>query len=111
METAGTDAMIETVAGTDNEINSVTIDAGSVVEVVDNSSLTLVGTITNNGTIALDSTGDPTDLVISGTVSLTGAGTVTLSNNSAISTGGVAILFGLTRGATKSRTRVGTVRT
>lgn len=40
------------------------------------------GTYTNNGNITLNSTGNNTDLKVSrGEVSLTGGGTVTLSNN------------------------------
>ena len=41
----------------------------------------LVGTITNSGVIALNSAGNVTDLVINGDVTLTGGGSVTLSNN------------------------------
>ena len=41
----------------------------------------LVGTITNNSIIALNSGGTSTDLIINGDVTLTGSGSVTMSNN------------------------------
>ena len=44
-------------------------------------SLTLVGTINNTGSIQLISAGNGTDLIAAGTVTLTGGGTVALSNN------------------------------
>jgi hypothetical protein len=75
--------VIETLAGTtDNVLSGVAISAGTTVTVTDDSSLTLAKTITNAGTLAVDSTGDATDLLISGTVSLQGGGSVTLSDNS-----------------------------
>ena len=40
----------------------------------------LVGTITNTGSILINSTGSFTDLLISGDVTLTGGGIVTLAN-------------------------------
>jgi hypothetical protein len=80
LDTAGTNAMIETLAG-GSEIDNAVIAAGSVVEVNDNTALTLVGAIANAGTIALDGFINPTQLMIDGTVTLSGAGQVTLSNS------------------------------
>ena len=51
------------------------------VSVSDGTALTLKSTITNNGVIALASSGDATDLVVAGTVALKGTGVVTMSDN------------------------------
>jgi autotransporter passenger strand-loop-strand repeat protein len=74
---------IETVSGgTGSTLNGVAIAAGSTVTVVDNSRLVLEGTIRDRlGTIFLDSTGDATDLLISGNVTLSGNGRVALSDD------------------------------
>ena len=53
---------------------------GGLVTVNDGSTLTLSGTINNAGTIALDSTGDVTALIIAGDVSLSGSGIVELNS-------------------------------
>ena len=65
----------------------LTIAAGSTVQLADNAGLTLSGgtatnpgVIINQGTIALNSTGDNTTLVVTGTVSLQGGGKITLSD-------------------------------
>ena len=50
------------------------------VTINDNTTLNLVGTITNSGTLTLNSLGNTTSLVIQGDVTLDGGGTVTLSN-------------------------------
>ena len=52
-----------------------------LIEVADGATLNVGGTVKNIGTIALDSTGDATTLGIIGSVSLTGAGDVLLSDN------------------------------
>jgi hypothetical protein len=62
----------------------VSILAGSTVKVSDDSSLLLSGTISNNGTIAVNglSALNPTTIrIISPTLTLTGTGTVLMSNN------------------------------
>ncbi len=52
------------------------------LSVPNNNALTILGTINNTGSIQLNSGGNNTDLVIGApTVTLTGAGTITLSNN------------------------------
>jgi hypothetical protein len=53
-------------------------------EVIDNTEVTLRGTITNSGNIALNTGGNITDVRISGDVTLTGGGTVTMSDNGAL---------------------------
>ena len=64
-------------------LNGVTISSGSNYSVSNATLTVLQGTITNNGTIQLNSGGNNTDLQIVGPVTLTGSGTVTLSNNGA----------------------------
>jgi hypothetical protein len=61
---------------------AVTIAAASTVQVADNNVLFLYGKVDNLGTLALDSTGDATRIILSSpTVSLTGGGTLLLSNS------------------------------
>ena len=63
-------------------LNSVTISPASTVTLTDGSNTSLTGTIVNKGNIALSSTGSTTELQINNqTTTLTGGGTVTLSNN------------------------------
>ncbi|HZW05317.1 MAG TPA: hypothetical protein VFF58_00275 [Candidatus Nitrosotalea sp.] len=63
----------------DPKLDSVT-NSGSLV-VPNDTFLTLVNTITNTGTIFESSTGGPTQINISGPVTLTGGGKVVLSNS------------------------------
>ena len=87
--------IIDTIAGTNSVLNGVTISTGSTVTVTDDSTLTLKGTINNDGTLALDSTGDATDLTISGNVNLQGGGDIAPSddsNNNIVSNGSTAKL-------------------
>src|SRR5208282_2578280 len=69
-------------------IDNLTIDATSSLSIPNDQSLTVVGsgsgtgTINNSGTIALEATGYGASLLASGNVSLTGGGTVTMSNSS-----------------------------
>jgi len=64
-------------------LNGVTISKGSTYLEPDNTNTVLQGTITNNGNIQLNSSNNATDLRISGPVTLTGTGTVTMGNNGA----------------------------
>ena len=64
-------------------LNGVTLSTGTSYVIPDNTNTTLQGTITNNGTISQNSGGDNTNLLISGPVTLTGTGTLTLSDNAA----------------------------
>ena len=69
-------------SGSQSTLNGVTIANGATVKITDNTALDLKGAITNSGTIALNSSGDTTQLKISGSVSLNGAsGHVTLTDN------------------------------
>ena len=88
--------MIEATGGSDQldgtGVSAVTITSGSTVEVEDSQTLTLDGTssaggsIVNQGTVALESTGDWTNLNIgssnNGTVTLSGGGMIALGDNS-----------------------------
>jgi len=65
----------------DGSTNTPTISSGSTVTLLNGMSTTLIGTIINNGTLAQNSTGSFTDLHISGKVTLSGSGSLTLSNN------------------------------
>jgi hypothetical protein len=73
----------------------LTIAAGGNIWVTDGVSLTLSGQIKNEGTIYLASVGDPTDLLISNRVTLSGSGQVLLSDytaNAIIDDGSAATL-------------------
>ena len=72
------DGLIETVCG-DSTFDDVTIACGSNVQVNDGTSLTLQGTIDNNGTITLAPAAYDPSLVIDGLVCLQGNGSVVLS--------------------------------
>jgi hypothetical protein len=93
--------VIETVAGTNSTLNGVTIVAGTPATVVDNSTLTLKGIVTNAGTIALQSTGDLTELAIGSNVTLTGSGKVMLADVAPAVVGGSTNAI-LAAGATAS---------
>ncbi|HMD99380.1 MAG TPA: PEP-CTERM sorting domain-containing protein [Terriglobia bacterium] len=64
-------------------VNGVTISTGSTLTLLNGATTTIQGTITNNGTMDQHSTGSNTDLLVSGAVTLTGSGSLILSNNSA----------------------------
>jgi hypothetical protein len=92
--TLGGAGTIATVSGA-NTLNSVAIAGGTTVKVTDHTVLDLKGTIANGGTIALNSSGDSTQLIISGSVLLNGIGHVTLTdntNNIIVSDGSAATL-------------------
>ena len=61
-------------------LSGLTISAGSTVTTPDNTTTILQGTITNNGTIALNSAGNTTNILLSGNVTLGGTGELTMSN-------------------------------
>jgi PEP-CTERM motif len=63
-------------------LNGVTVSSGSTVSLFNNSAATLQGTITNNGTIAMDAGNNTTDLHISGAVILSGGGSLSMSDSS-----------------------------
>ena len=64
----------------DGSAQAVTV--GGMLEVASGSTMTLLGTITNDGTIGLNSVGYNSDLIIAGTlVTLNGGGTIALSDS------------------------------
>jgi hypothetical protein len=72
--------IVEVPGGHNITLNGVT---SSGTYAIQNNAVTQVaaGTLTNSGTIQLNSAGNFTELEIDGNVSLTGSGTVTMSNN------------------------------
>ena len=78
LSTSGNGVM-QVVAGNGTTLNGLT-NAGNY-QILSSASTTLRGTINNTGKISLLSTGGGTDLYISGTVTLTGKGSVVTSNN------------------------------
>jgi Legume lectin domain/FecR protein len=92
--TLGGTGMVATEGGADM-LNGVAIAGGTTVNVTDNTTLELSGTISLSGSIALNSLGDVTQLKISGYVLLDGGGQLTLSdniNNNIVSDGSAATL-------------------
>ena len=57
------------------------LNSAAVLNLGDGSSLQLKGTLNNTGTMTIGSTGDETDLIISGSVTLAGTGHVTLTDH------------------------------
>jgi probable HAF family extracellular repeat protein len=85
---------VETVVG-DSVINGATFNNTGSVVVNDGTELTVNGIINNTGTIALNSIGDATNLVVDGSLTLQGSGLVALSDritNGVISNGAPATL-------------------
>ncbi len=74
-----------------NTATLVSLTNAGVFEVTNNTAVNLVGTITNRGSILIDSTGDSTDLVLSGDLTLNGGGSVTLLSAGRIGGSGVLI--------------------
>ncbi len=65
----------------DGSASPVTITAGSTVQVDDGDALMILGSIVNQGEIALDASASATGLIVDGTVTLSGPGSVILSDN------------------------------
>jgi hypothetical protein len=81
---------ISTFSGTatldgSTSVGALTLVAGSSLVVTNNTILDVKGSIVNNGTISLSSGGNVTDLVVAGSAgssaTLSGTGTLTMSNN------------------------------
>ena len=70
-----------TVTSINSSLTGLTT-SGSLI-IANNTSTTLGGTITNNGTITLDNSGNNTFLLINGAVSLKGTGSVVLGGAAA----------------------------
>jgi hypothetical protein len=86
LETA-TDGVITTQAGSSNTLVGVTVVAGTTVDVVDGSTVTLEGTTTDQGSIAVGSVAGATLAIapvglLTG-VTLTGGGSVVMSDSAA----------------------------
>jgi hypothetical protein len=70
--------------GSFNELNSATLNgvtSNATLNVLNNTTLTVEGTLVNNGTINLNSINNTTAFELSGNVALNGTGTITMSNN------------------------------
>ena len=79
---ASNNSLISVPTGWSASLNGVTLTTGSLLNAENAASTTLVDTFTNNGTIALNSSGNWTRLYMSGSnVTLGGTGTVNMSNN------------------------------
>ena len=74
------DGTIATMGGL-NTFDEVAIASATTVDVTDSTVLDLTGLITNNGVIALNSSGDATELEISGDALVEGSGQVVLTDN------------------------------
>ena len=85
LSTLGTGALIQTVVGTADFLDGtgvgLPLNITGSVQVNDNSTLVLKGTINNTGTITLATAGNGAELVASGAVKLTGAGHITLTDS------------------------------
>ncbi len=66
-----------------SNVRALTIDAGDAVSINNAQRLGLFGNLTNNGTLTVGSTGGNTYLMPSGNVTLSGTGTVRLTNSTA----------------------------
>ena len=74
------DGTIATMSGL-NTFDEVAIASATTVDVTDSTVLDLTGLITNNGVIALNASGDATELEISGDALVEGSGQVVLTDN------------------------------
>ena len=74
------DGTIETVGGV-NTFDDVAIASATTVDITDNTVLDLTGLITNSGVIALNSSGDATELQVFGDALLEGSGQIVLTDN------------------------------
>jgi hypothetical protein len=77
--TASGGGLIQVPSGLAATLNGVTLSGPYAIQ--NNSTTTVSGTLTNKGTVQLNSAGNGTELRLNGNVTLTGGGTVNLSNN------------------------------
>jgi hypothetical protein len=81
IKTTGAGELVDTSSGTLNGAASAVTNQGTIY-VDNNDNVHVLGSIVNDGTIVLGSTANATDIIIdSATLTLSGAGTVSLSNN------------------------------
>jgi hypothetical protein len=78
-------------------IGGVTLNKGGALHVVNDQFLTIGGSLVNQGTLFMDSVGNDTRIIASGSVTLTGTGAVHLSDNpnNLIGGGGGSVLTNL----------------
>lgn len=84
LTTSGTGVITTPAGGATQDsstLNGVTVSTGSQFVGALNSQTTLIGTITNNGTMSLASNGLAADFVVSGDVTLAGSGVVSMGDN------------------------------
>ena len=79
--TTGTGTIQDNCCFNTSTLNGVTIGTGSVFQLNANHVELWQGTITNNGSFQVIANGSNTDLDVTGAVTLTGTGTLTLSND------------------------------
>jgi hypothetical protein len=79
LTTSGTGTIVN-VSGSNVFLNSLTNSGAYVIQ--NNGATEITGTITNNGTISIESTGNDTGLYLDGNATLAGTGTITLVNSS-----------------------------
>jgi fibronectin-binding autotransporter adhesin len=78
--TTASGGLMQAYGGT--TLTTVTISTGSTLNVLDNNTVNLgAGTITNNGTISENSAGNTTELNVTGSTTLSGIGTLTMSDH------------------------------
>ncbi|MBK9571447.1 MAG: hypothetical protein IPO43_01420 [Rhodoferax sp.] len=106
LTTADTGQFVTTSGQTATLANVVT--AGTF-NVVNNSNLVLQGTVTNNGSLNLQSGGNSTDLRADGNQSIVGTGTINMTNTTANRILGVAAGDGLTLGAGQTLQGAGSI--
>ena len=81
LATSGTGVISVNGGKLDGTAHTVTLTAGSNLDLYNSTSMTLLGTITNKGSFNLLSGGNGTYITASGTVNLTGAGAIVMSDN------------------------------
>ena len=113
LKTTGTGAAIDVIGASTFDGSGVgaPVNNTAIVNVGNGKSLTLKGTLNNTGTVGLNSSGAETDLIISGSVALTGAGKITLTGADAelISNGSAATLTNGNATAGNTISGVGTI--
>ena len=83
LQTSGSNALIETVSGSADMFNGVTIRSGSTVEITGGAMLTLGGTIANSGTLLVNGgTLDVNGALTGGTSEISGAGVMAIAQAS-----------------------------
>lgn len=79
LSSTGTGRLVNAAA---NTFTDITLTPGAIFDLNNNTSATLAGTITNRGSVQMNSVGNAADLIAaSGGLTLTGGGTLVLSNN------------------------------